>query len=197
MPSTGPTSRTPLRNAVTANTEPTASHRRGRRARRAADGAERTEHAARDDERRAAPAVRYGGERDRVGIAQQPIGEQDVHGVGGGRAERHPDPDRVGVHSGATDERDPGEDADEREDAAARQALATGQRGYADDEHEMGVVHERRERRRRPLERAVEERRVERVDDRAERERGESDPRPERAASCARRSRRAATAAAR
>ena len=143
---------------------------------RAADGAERAEHAARDDERRRRTRSQVGGERDRVGVAQQPIGEQDVDGVRGGGAERHRDPDRVRVRRGAADERDASEDPHEREETTPREALAADHRGHADDEHEVGVVHERRERCRRALERAEEERRVERVDDGTEHEGAERGP---------------------
>ena len=82
-----------------------------------------------------------------------------------------PIPTRSGLTARAADERHTGEDRDEREEPATRQALAADHRGDPDDEHEVRVVHERGERRRRPLERAVEERRVEGVDDGAERAR--------------------------
>ena len=78
--------------------------------------------AARDEERRRGTGGEVGGERHRVGVAQQPIGEQDVDGVGSAGAERHPDPDQIGVHGSAADERDAPEDPDERERAGGASA---------------------------------------------------------------------------
>ena len=106
-------------------------------------------------------------------------------------------PDQVGIDGGAADERDTAEDPHEREEPAAREALAPDHRGDADDEHEMRVVDERGERRRRALERAEEERRVERVDDSAEHEGAERGPERDAEHLRGRRSRRAAAVAAR
>ena len=109
---------------------------------RPADGSERAEQAARDEERGRSTGGQVGGQGHRVGVAQQPIGEKDVQGVCCRRAERHPDPDQVGVHSGSADERDTAEDADERDEPAPRQRLPPDHCGHADDEHEARIVDE-------------------------------------------------------
>ena len=89
----GPTSRTPLRNDVTAKTEPTsaAPTRQARPGTGRRPSPSEPRQAARDEERRRGAGGEEGGERHRIGVAQEPVGEQDVDGVRGGRPERHPD----------------------------------------------------------------------------------------------------------
>ena len=162
---------TPLRNDVTANTEPTsaAPPRHASPTGPPTVPSEPSRPPATKNEV-AAPGGEVRGERDRVGVAEEPVGEQDVDGVGRGGAERHADTDEVGVGRSSSDERDAAEDPDQRDEATTRQPLAADHRRDADDEHEMGVVDERGERSRRALQRAEEEGRVERVHDRAENE---------------------------
>ena len=117
---------------------------------------------------------------DRVDVAQQAIGSKDVHRVDAGGRQRERQAEDIGAHGAAADQRDPTENRDERSEPLGVQPLATRERRDSDDHGEMAVVQERRERRRRPLERGVEEERVGRVEHEAERERGQRDPKRKR-----------------
>ena len=127
--------------------------------------------AACDEERRRGARGQVRGERDRVGVTQEPIGEQDVDRVRGGGAQRHRRPRRrSGFAAAPPTSATPPKIPASASEAAARQTLTADHRRDADDEHEVGVVHEGGERCRRALERAEEERRVECVDDGTEHE---------------------------
>ncbi len=103
----GPTSRTPLRNDVTAKTEPT-SAAPTRQANPAGPPTVPSEPSRPPATKNvdAAPSGQVGRERHRIGVAQQPVGEKDVDRVRRGRAEGHADPDEVGIRRRAADERD-------------------------------------------------------------------------------------------
>ncbi len=103
--------------------------------------------------------------------AEHSVGEEDVRGVDRRRREREHDPERVGHAGASAHERDADEHSGERGDTPDAETLATESGRRADDEQQVRVVQEHRERGRGPAERRVEERRVGRVQDDAERER--------------------------
>ena len=121
-----------------------------------------------------------GGVGDRIDVAQEPIGGEDVHRVDAGGREGKGEAEHVRAHRTATDEGDATEDRDERGEALCVQPLAPREGGDPDDDREMAVVEERRERRRGPLERGVEEERVGRVEHEPEPKGGQRHPKRER-----------------